>query len=280
VLPRGAGVLAQAGGAAYHLRIMGRLEWTTGQFQRVGDLQVACSPEMASQAGPGLGLRPDPPGRMLKKRILRVPLGLFAYLLLDGYIARGIGRWVRREMKPESTFLDVGCGGMRLRRYLPRGAWYNGLDVTMTEFNCRRLLRSGARANLAIASATAIPLPESCVDVLASTEVLDDIPDVDAAVREIHRVARPGARFLCSIPNTHCHTYARKGSDPLTRHQWTFEGFKQYMGGFGFQCLEGRMRGWWVPLPRWVGAWSYHLPISPRSEFYNSTFLYRFEVRK
>lgn len=44
-----------------------------------------------------------------------------------------------------------------------------------------------------------------------------------------------------------------------------------------FKCLRAFMRRY-CPLPTWLTWASYHLPVSPKNEFYNANFFYLFEA--
>lgn len=46
------------------------------------------------------------------------------------------------------------------------------------------------------ANATDLPFPHASFDAVISTQVLEYVPDVDAALREMHRVVRPGGRVV------------------------------------------------------------------------------------
>jgi ubiquinone/menaquinone biosynthesis C-methylase UbiE len=46
-----------------------------------------------------------------------------------------------------------------------------------------------------------IPLPDSSVDFIVCSEVLEHIPDYDEAMSELYRVAAPGAKVVFSMPN-------------------------------------------------------------------------------
>lgn len=50
------------------------------------------------------------------------------------------------------------------------------------------------------ASATDIPLADAAVDAVVAINVLEHIPDDVAALREVHRVLRPGGRAVIVIP--------------------------------------------------------------------------------
>lgn len=99
------------------------------------------------------------------------------------------------------TVLDVGSGSgtdllISARRAGPDGHAI-GLDMTAA---MRRKAAANARqlglANVEFMDGNAedIPLPDASVDVVTSNGVLNLVPDKPAAVREIHRVLRPGGR--------------------------------------------------------------------------------------
>lgn len=61
---------------------------------------------------------------------------------------------------------------------------------------CRENARRVGVTNVEVLDghAESIPLPEASVDVVTSNGVLNLVPDKRSAVREIHRVLRPGGR--------------------------------------------------------------------------------------
>jgi len=95
-------------------------------------------------------------------------------------------------------FLDVGCGtGWTLDLAQQRGARFTaGTDLA------GRMLRRGAnagRGELVRSSAARLPFADSAFDVVLSVEALYYTINLDAAVAEIHRVLKPGGRFLCVV---------------------------------------------------------------------------------
>jgi arsenite methyltransferase len=54
----------------------------------------------------------------------------------------------------------------------------------------------GAPIDLRPGGATEIPFPDASFDVVVSTQVLEYVPDTDAALAEMYRVLRPGGRAL------------------------------------------------------------------------------------
>jgi SAM-dependent methyltransferase len=262
---------------------MSRLNWRTSRTVAVGPHRVPCAEDLPDQANHPSGIRRDCPRMRLVKTIAWPGVSLRDYLLIDGFIERTIGGWVRELARPGTDFLEIGCGNMGLRKYLPAGVCYNGFDLSLAEFHLLGVLKSGQEVNVALASATAIPLPDGCADLLASTEVLEHIPDIGKAVDEIRRVARPGARFVCSIPNNYCRKYAVKGANREHVNNWTYDGFVAYMCGRGFRLVRGLRKGYWIRLPGWLARRmkaSFQLPLRPAKEYDCTNFFCDFEVEK
>ncbi len=98
--------------------------------------------------------------------------------------------------------LEIGFGsGLNLSLYDPEKVeqvW--GLDPSremwrLVKNKCDRL---PFKFNYIAASAESVPLADDSVDTALVTFSLCTIPDVDSALRDIHRVLRPGGRlFFC-----------------------------------------------------------------------------------
>jgi ubiquinone/menaquinone biosynthesis C-methylase UbiE len=97
--------------------------------------------------------------------------------------------------------LDIGSGSgtdlLIAAMAVGPGGRVIGLDMTeaMREKAAANAREMGLdNVELADGNAEAIPLPDSSVDVVTSNGVINLIPDKAAAVKEIHRVLRPGGR--------------------------------------------------------------------------------------
>jgi len=109
------------------------------------------------------------------------------------------------ELLPDVTGqrgLDLGCGeGYNTRLLAKRGAHVTGVDVSPTFI--RHALKSESEEKLGItylvASAVELPLPEASFDFVIATMSLMDIPETEAAFREIHRVLKPAGFLQFSI---------------------------------------------------------------------------------
>jgi SAM-dependent methyltransferase len=106
------------------------------------------------------------------------------------------------DAHPGQTVVEVGCGvGTDGSRFLEGDASYIGVDQSAVAVGTARqtfdLLGLGG---LTVRSyATALPLESAKVDFVYSNGVLHHIADTEAAVREIHRVLRPGGQCLVML---------------------------------------------------------------------------------
>lgn len=91
--------------------------------------------------------------------------------------------------------LEVGCGmGTDLLQFARGGAEVTGVDLTprSVETSRHHLELYGQSGDFAINDAESLPFGDEGFDVVYSNGVLHHTPDTAGAVREIHRVLRPG----------------------------------------------------------------------------------------
>ncbi|MGH9202619.1 MAG: class I SAM-dependent methyltransferase [Vicinamibacterales bacterium] len=97
------------------------------------------------------------------------------------------------------SVLDVGCGtGWFSARAAERGARVTSLDI-----GTRLLAHTRARCTTrpVAGDACALPFAGAAFDLVISSECIEHTLDPHAAVREIHRVTRPGGLLLITVPN-------------------------------------------------------------------------------
>jgi len=96
------------------------------------------------------------------------------------------------RVAPGASVLDIGCRDGGLRRFLPTGIHYQGMDIT-PEF---------AAPDIVIGDVSdGIPFPDATFDNVFCIEVLEHVPNPFGALTEMHRVLRPGGVLTLSVPN-------------------------------------------------------------------------------
>lgn len=100
--------------------------------------------------------------------------------------------------------LDVGCGqGMDLVEYARAGARATGVDLTPRHVELARshVKAMGLTADVVQGDAEHLPFQDASFDRVSSNGVLHHTPDMPAALREIHRVLRPGGSVRVIVYN-------------------------------------------------------------------------------
>ncbi|MGH8980335.1 MAG: class I SAM-dependent methyltransferase, partial [Acidimicrobiales bacterium] len=153
---------------------------------------------------------------------------------------------------PESTVLDFGCGTGRVARYVaPHCAELWAVDVSprMLELTRERLPDA---TNLRFAFCEEVSIPEvaaSSVDVVYSFLVLQHLEREDAylALRELHRVLRPGGAAILTFPNLLADVYlegflhyARTGAvtNPARARVYTPQEVERVLPAAGFSVVD------------------------------------------
>ena len=109
-----------------------------------------------------------------------------------------IGEWLQPLMSNRPLILDAGCGPGALARRLDASARVLGVDVEQDALAAGR--RAGT-TGLARAHLEALPLPDGCCDAVVSVDVVcNENCREEEALREIHRVLKPGGALLLNMP--------------------------------------------------------------------------------
>jgi ubiquinone/menaquinone biosynthesis C-methylase UbiE len=139
------------------------------------------------------------------------------------------------SLRPGEAVLDVACGtGIVARiaahRVGPTGT-VAGLDVNAGMLEVARSASDSAGIPWHEASAEAMPLPDESFDVVACQLGLQFFADKAGALREMHRVLKPGGRLLINVPGPTPDVFAIL-EQALTRH------FNPEVGGFVRQVFS------------------------------------------
>ncbi len=104
------------------------------------------------------------------------------------------------------TLLDFGCGnGAQTLRFVDEFASIRGVDVDASFLAAfaAEIERRGLsdRVEAVRYPGREVPLPDACTGQVISFAVLEHVPDQELALREMHRLLRPGGRLIISVPN-------------------------------------------------------------------------------
>ena len=106
--------------------------------------------------------------------------------------------------------LEIGCGmGTDGAQFAKAGADYTGIDLTeaAVELARKRFHVSGLKGEFRVADAERLDFPDASFDLVYSHGVLHHTPDIEAAVREIHRVLKPGGRAVVMLYHRGSYNY-------------------------------------------------------------------------
>jgi ubiquinone/menaquinone biosynthesis C-methylase UbiE len=153
--------------------------------------------------------------------------------------------------------LDVGCGpAVMAGDVLARGFDYCGIDAS---FNMIRLgqeklnKQPNAACRLNVADAERLGFADASFDCLISMGMLEYLPSYTNAIREMHRVLRPGGSAVISLPSRACAYHVVRGAFDFARALAGRRGerfyinrciprlFDEELEALGFRKLESRV---------------------------------------
>jgi ubiquinone/menaquinone biosynthesis C-methylase UbiE len=172
-----------------------------------------CGPEIAAEPGTAPYIE-----QLLAQRHAYAPWFATA---LDYASARGL------------RVLDVGCGqGIDVVRYAQAGADVTGVDLTPrhVELARRHVQALNLSARIVEGDAERLPFADAAFDRVSSNGVLHHTPDIERALREVHRVLVRGGEARVIV-------YNRRSF-----HYWMFQVWRQGIRE-GQLFREGSMEG-------------------------------------
>jgi len=158
--------------------------------------------------------------------------------LMGGFRAALDELW---ELAAPESVLDVGCGeGVLTREWAERLGTGRVVGVDLDDPRLRAEWEAGARPNLEYraAEAHALPFADGAFDLVAGIEVLEHVPDPDAALREMARVAR--RRLLVSVPREPIWRLLNVARGAYLSHLGNTPGHLNHWSKVGFHSLLTR----------------------------------------
>jgi len=148
------------------------------------------------------------------------------------FVAKGKDRRLRHLGRLHGNILDIGCTDKVLARHLPEGCRYLGLDyyATVQNFYSTRPDVYG--------DACRLPLAGESMDGILIFEVLEHVPDPEAALAEVSRVLKPEGVLLLSVPFIYPVHNA-----PFDFHRFTRHALERSLRRHGFEVesIESRL---------------------------------------
>jgi trans-aconitate methyltransferase len=109
-------------------------------------------------------------------------------------LAGGVLEWLNAQ--PGEYILDLGCGdGHLTQRIADCGAHVLGVDASAEMVAGAR----GRGVEAEQANAEALPFRDATFDAVFSNAVLHWVRDHDAMMKQVHRVLKPGGRFVAEM---------------------------------------------------------------------------------
>ncbi len=168
-----------------------------------------------------------------------------------GWFREAVREASRAARTPSLEILDIGCRDGTLTQSYAHEHRVRGLDVDPEAV--ARARASGLEVDTINLNQAPLPFEAASFDVVVAGEILEHLQFPDEVVREVHRVLRPGGRFLGSVPNAFrlrnrlLFLLGRDFEvDPTHLHWFSPTSLRGLLGQFSEVALEfhgGRRRG-------------------------------------
>jgi len=155
--------------------------------------------------------------------------------------------WGALRLSRDARLLDAGCGsGQWAIAFTERGARVTGIDLSpeMIRFARDDANACGLEIEWRTGDVTRLADPLAVFDAIHARVLLQFLPDVPAALRELRRVLRPGGRLLASVPGALSPIYRASwmrhlpGGDPGNNYLLPWE-LENLLLEYGWRVIDG-----------------------------------------
>ncbi len=174
----------------------------------------------------------------------------------------GKKRWARRSgmltshIRPGMKILEIGCGLGYFTKELARtGALITAIDVSPDLLDAARVKIKQDNVTFKEEDAASLTFADNSFDSIVGSSVLHHI-DIDEALKELHRVLRPGGTLCFTEPNMLNPQIALQKNIPYLKkrlgdspHETAFIrwGLKKKLAKYGFKDIVIRPFDWLHP---------------------------------
>ncbi len=156
----------------------------------------------------------------------------------DDYADRQV-RLLRRELRPDDVFLDIGGGDCRIALSVAPHV-SKSIVVDVSDALVPKDIKA-TNFEFVKNRCADIPVPDESVSFIYSNQVLEHIhpDDVGDRMREVYRILKPGGRYLCRTPNKFSgpHDISMYFDDTARgthMREYSYESLYKLMNGAGF----------------------------------------------
>ena len=106
---------------------------------------------------------------------------------------------LKKFTKLDSKILEIGSSTGNYFSYIKKKGFVNLHGIENNKYALKRCRRKGLKSIIK-GSATKIPFKKNTLDFVLATDVIEHIKNDKLAIKEIHRVLKPGHHALITVP--------------------------------------------------------------------------------
>lgn len=106
------------------------------------------------------------------------------------------------KIKPEDSFLDLGCGEGFLLSMTPKAQKIQGVDISKVALEkAKVVLKDRPEISVEFGNAQELHLEDASFNKVISSEMLEHVPEPRKVIDQVHRILKPSGLFVVSVPD-------------------------------------------------------------------------------